>query len=249
MRTNYIAVMAVLLSSAFTTLSAQDNPIPNREIPDARDYADLLPKGLESSKARPRGAESKSLVERPSQPRKKIQYRLPSIQPTFKPTVEGRLSTEEIEDILSRAQRRLEEVGEDLPEAEKAAQGGFDEAIGIIDQVLKELRASKKSQDAKKESTVGKAIEDPNGEIAGVAPPVSAKVKSAPSPSKEREAEQKAIEESNDPIHPAPKADSEVTAGELRLFKAVLLRRWAAQLRALADQMVKEADNLGSTSN
>ena len=252
MKTQHIAMITVLLTSVFTSLSAQDNPVPTREVPDARDYEDLLPGGNKPGKAKgeTRGLPAESKAERPRAFfRMRLPRQLPSPQNKSRPKAETSMSSDAIEGILIEAQVRLEAIAGKLPEYEKSSQGGFDEALGIIDRALKEIRAGKKSEEARKKATVAKVVEDPAGETAGAAQPVLAKDKPAPSPLKVKEAGEKVIEDSNASIPPGPKVDSEDTGGELRLFKAGRLRRWAAQLRTLADQMVKEADEVGSKSN
>lgn len=224
MRTNYIAIMAILFSSA-VPLYAQDDSPANRNVPDADAYSDLLTKGKKPNSNKvereiPDVRSYEDLLGKGRQSKSKEEG-------SAKLKAKGPVNDKEIERVLTEAQIRLEEIGSKVPLYEKAAQEVFTKTIGLFQERLKEMRKRKELEDSSKESGEKEGVEAPSGKV-GEAEPVVVEEKVGSLKAGEIES-------------PGEKED--------RSGNGVLLRHWAEQLRKLADQMVKEADKTVSKNN
>lgn len=229
MKTIYIAIITVLMFSA-VSLEAQEDPGSRPDVPNASAYTDVLPKGTDPASKK---VETSAAVVRAGLPGKRIGQ-----EPRVNLRLEAKTTPADdlaIDRVIQEAKMRLEVIAEKSSETAEEAQLVLDEALALLAQRLEEAKARKTKEAAEKKNTGEKGtevtVEDPVG-IEKVTKKVSAKAKpSAPEDT----------EEDTEVGQPVP--------GEILPSKAVRMYRWAEQLRTLADQLVEEADKLGSRGN
>ena len=134
---------------------------------------------------------------------------------------------------------RLEVIAEKSSETAAEAEVVLDEALALLAQRLKQVKARKKKAAAEKkdtsESGVEVKVENPVG-----SEKVTEEVSPNPKPGSS-EVTVTTVEAETGAGQPDP--------GEAIPSKSALMYRWAEQLRTLAGQLVEEADKLKSRGN
>ena len=233
MKTSYIAMITVLMCSA-VSLEAQENSGSRPGVPDAGAYADVLPK---DKNAATKKVERPAAVVRAVLPGKRIgQEPRANIRLEAKTTPADDLA---IDRVIQEAKMRLEVIAEKSSETAAEAEVVLDEALALLAQRLKEVKARKKKAAAEKKDTPENGVE-----VKVEAPVGSEKVTEEVSPDPRPGSSEVTVtteEADTEAGQPAP--------GEALPSKADRLYRWAEQLRTLAEQLVEEADKLSSRGN
>jgi len=232
MKTSYVAIITVLMSSA-VSLEAQDTSDSRQGIPDARAYADVLPNGKNTATKK---VEPSEAVVRNGRLGQKLEEK-----PRTDLRLEARTPVDDlaIDRVIQEAKMRLEVIAEKSSETAAEAEVVLDEALALLAQRLKQVKARKKKAAAEKKDTPESGVEVKVENPAG-SEKVTEEVSPNPKPGSS-EVTVTTVEAETGAGQPAP--------GEALPSKSARMYRWAEQLRTLAGQLVEEADRLKSRGN